>query len=156
MRAIGLLGSVEALAPALAPIAGIWLLAIGGWQLSFEVIGALALVLAGTIWAFAAIPQTARRHEGSNSRLLRDLVYLRYALSQALVLGGLLIFVFGLPAAFVHALGATLRDFVIVQICGIARSSSRQTCRADWRSASAPSASFSLAHRLPQRAPYRF
>ncbi len=118
MRAIGLLGSVEALASALAPIAGIWLLAIGGWQLSFEVIGALALVLAGAIWAFAAIPQTARRHEGSYSRLLRDLVYLRYALSQALVLGGLLIFVFGLPAAFVHALGATLRDFVIVQICG--------------------------------------
>lgn len=69
--------------------------------------------------AHSAIPQTARRHEGSYSRLLRDLVYLRYALSQALVLGGLLIFVFGLPAAFVHALGATLRDFVIVQICGI-------------------------------------
>ena len=119
VRAIGLLGSVESLAPALAPIVGIWLLDIGGWQLSFEIIGALALALAGAIWAFAAIPQTARRHEGSYRRLLRDLVFLRYAVSQAFVLGSLLIFVFGLPAAFVHALGATLRDFVIVQICGI-------------------------------------
>lgn len=120
VRAIGLLGSVESLVPALAPIVGIWLLDIGGWQLSFEIIGALALALAGAIWAFAAIPQTARRYEGSYRRLLRDLVFLRYAVSQAFVLGGLLIFVFGLPGVFVHALGATLRDFVIVQICGIA------------------------------------
>lgn len=119
VRAMGLLGSIESLAPAVAPIVGVWLLNVGGWQLSFEVLGALAFVSAVSIWASVAIPQTARRHEGSYLRLLRDLVFLRYALSQALVLGGLLIYVFGLPAVFVHALGGSIGDFVLVQICGI-------------------------------------
>ena len=43
VRALGLLGSIESLVPALAPIAGAWLLAGFGWRASFDVIAALAL-----------------------------------------------------------------------------------------------------------------
>jgi MFS family permease len=120
VRALGLLGSIEALAPALAPILGLWLLGLGGWRLGFEVLAGLALLLAVVIGMAATLPQIARRPRGSYLHLLRDAVFLRYALSQALVLGGLLVFVFGMPTVFVHALGIGMRTFIIMQVCGIA------------------------------------
>jgi DHA1 family bicyclomycin/chloramphenicol resistance-like MFS transporter len=119
VRAIGALGSIESLAPALAPILGVWLLAIGGWELSFELIGAIALALAALNLALPLVPQTSRRASGSYARLTGDPVFLRYALSQAFVLGGLLVFVFGAPAVLVRALGGTLTDFIIIQLSGI-------------------------------------
>jgi len=120
IRAIGTLGSIESLAPALAPILGVWLLALGGWTLSFELMGTIALLLAVLNVSLPLIPQTSRRVAGSYGRLITDPVYLRYALSQAFVLGGLLVFVFGAPAVMVHSLGGDLTDFVTMQICGIA------------------------------------
>ncbi|SDC27681.1 Predicted arabinose efflux permease, MFS family [Sphingomonas sp. YR710] len=119
VHAVGALGSIEALAPALAPIMGVWLLSIGGWRLSFELIGVIALLLAIANIAMPLIPQTSRRRSGSYGAILRDPVFLRYALSQAFVLGGLLVFVFGAPAVFVRSLGGTLSDFIIMQIAGI-------------------------------------
>ena len=47
-------------------------------------------------------------------------VFLRYALSQAFTLGGLLIFVFGAPAMITKGLSGTLNDFIIMQVAGIA------------------------------------
>jgi predicted MFS family arabinose efflux permease len=119
VRALGLLGSIEALAPALAPILGLWLVRLGGWQLTFTVLAVLALLLGAAIGAAAPIPQIARRPRGGFLHLLRDAVFLRYALSQALVLGGLLVFVFGAPSVFVHALGLDMRAFIVMQVCGI-------------------------------------
>jgi predicted MFS family arabinose efflux permease len=120
VRAIGVLGSIEALAPAVAPIIGAWLLALGGWRLSFALIGVLALLLAASIALWAGALRTARRERGRYSRLLADPVFLRYALSQAFILGGLLTFVFGMPAVLVHSLDGSLRDFIVMQITGIA------------------------------------
>jgi MFS family permease len=120
VRALGLLGSIEALAPALAPILGAWLLTLGGWRLPFAVITAAALALAAAIGTAGALPQVGRRPRGGYAHLLRDPAFLRYALSQAFVLGGLLTFVFGMPAVFVHALGGSLADFITMQVCGIA------------------------------------
>lgn len=120
IHALGVLGSMEALAPALAPLAGIWLIGLGGWQLTFLVLSGLALLLAIATATFGAIPQTARRPRGSYARLLGDAMFLRYALSQAFVLGGLLVFVFGMPTVFVHVLDAGMRAFVLMQACGIA------------------------------------
>jgi MFS family permease len=119
VRALGLLGSIEALAPALAPILGAWLLALGGWRLPFAVIATIALALAAAIGAAGALPQVARRPRGGYAHLLRDAAFLRYALSQAFILGGLLTFVFGMPAVFVRALGGSLADFITMQVCGI-------------------------------------
>jgi predicted MFS family arabinose efflux permease len=119
MRALGLLGSVESLAPALAPIAGAVLLSIGGWKLSFEVLGISAGLLAVFLLATNRLPQVDRRVGGSYFRLLRDRIFLRYALSQALVLGGLLTFVFGMPAVFVRVLGGSIVDFIVMQVSAI-------------------------------------
>lgn len=119
IRAIGALGSIEALAPALAPILGVWLIGIGGWTLSFELMAVLAFALAAVNLVHPLIPQAGRRPSGSYARLLADPVYLRYALSQAFLLGGLLVFVFGAPAVFVRALGGDLTDFIVMQISGI-------------------------------------
>jgi MFS transporter, DHA1 family, multidrug resistance protein len=120
VRAMGALGSIEALAPAIAPIVGAWLLALGGWRLSFAVLAVLALLLAAAVASLNLLPQMARRDRGSYTALLRDPVFLRYALSQACVLGGLLTFVFGMPAVFVRAFGGGLEDFILMQICGVA------------------------------------
>jgi MFS family permease len=122
VRAIGILGSIESLVPALAPVLGVWLLSLGGWQLSFELIAALALLLAVTIGLLRhRLPSIAPVPHGSGyGRLLSDPVFLRYALSQAFGLGALLTFVFGAPAVIVGSMGGTLTDFIIIQVTGIA------------------------------------
>ena len=76
-------------------------------------------MLAAANLAFPLIPQTSRRPRGSYARLLSDPAFLRYALSQAFVLGGLLVFVFGAPAVVVRSFGGTLTDFIMMQVIGI-------------------------------------
>ncbi|KQT82191.1 MFS transporter [Aurantimonas sp. Leaf443] len=123
VAAMGRLGSVEALAPALAPLGGAALLALGGWQLSFLVVGALALAMAGVMLLFGSVlPASAPPPAGSGGyrRLLGDPVFLRYAGSQALSLGALLVFVFGAPAVFAGPLGLGVSAFVTLQIAGVA------------------------------------
>ena len=72
------------------------------------VIGGLALFLAAAATLSGVVPQVSRRKHGHYRRLFADPVFLRYALSQAFVLGGLLTFVFGMPSVFVHALDGEL------------------------------------------------
>lgn len=126
MRAIGLQGSLEALIPALAPIAGAWLLTRHGWSASFGVLGALALLAAVSLpllprAAFAPpVVSTESGAPGGYLRLLHHREFLRFSLSHALCLGGLLILVFGAPAVVVSALGGTLTDFIRMQIMGVA------------------------------------
>ena len=120
VRMLGILGSIEALAPALAPVAGLWLFRAFGWRTSFDLLGILALLLAGAL-ALRRLPAPApERIDGGYGRLIRDPVFLRYALSQAFTLGALLVFVFGAPAVFAHALGGDLGDFIAMQVSGVA------------------------------------
>jgi len=120
--ALGLLGSIEAIIPALAPVAGVWLLQHLGWQGSFHFLAASSVAACGLILLRRdAFPALVSRH-GSTGYLplLRDPVYLRYALSQAFTLGGLLTFVFGAPVVITQGLGGTLGDFIVMQVTGIA------------------------------------
>ena len=121
-RALGVLGSVESLVPGAAPILGAWLFSMAGWQLSFHVTAVLALLLAVAVAGFGhAIPSAKSPvAQGSYRRLLRSPIYLRYALSQALVLGGLLVFVFAAPGVIVHTMNGGLKDFIIMQSVGVA------------------------------------
>jgi len=119
--ALGRLGSIEGLTPALAPVAGTWLLRAFGWSASFQLLalgasllGAAVLVLRERLPALVS-----RRGAGGYRALLGDGRFMRYALSQAFTLGGLLVFVFGSPSVFVATLGATLNDFIVMQITGI-------------------------------------
>ncbi|KJS23905.1 MAG: MFS transporter [Hyphomonadaceae bacterium BRH_c29] len=121
VRAIGLMGSIESIVPALAPVVGVWLLAAFGWNSSFYVIAGLSLAVAALIHAQrASLPvPPPTRGAGSYFRLLKNATYLRYALTQAFTLGGLLIFVFGAPAMITKALGASLNAFIVMQVTGI-------------------------------------
>jgi predicted MFS family arabinose efflux permease len=122
IRALGLLGSIESLVPALAPIAGAWLLLQFGWRSSFMVTAALALLVATALIALRrSLPEVrSSRRPGGYLAFFRDPVYLRYALSQAFSLGGILVFVFGLPTVLVETMGGSITDFIIVQVTGIA------------------------------------
>lgn len=121
MRAIGVIGSVESLAPAIAPILGVWLLHQGGWQLSFWITGILALLLALLVAvAGRVLPAVAERRGGhSYVVLLCNPRFHRYALSQGFGLGSLLVYVFGMPVVITATLGGTLGDFITMQLCGI-------------------------------------
>ncbi len=120
LRALGLMGSIESVVPALAPILGAWLLTFHGWELSFFLTCGLALALA-IAWLPASMPVKTQNRDtkGSYLRLLRNWVFQRYSLSQACSLGGLLIFVFGAPTVMTVAMGGTLSDFVTMQVIGI-------------------------------------
>jgi MFS transporter, DHA1 family, multidrug resistance protein len=120
VRAIGVLGSVESLVPALAPILGVFLLARFGWQSSFELVGGVAMVTAALIFVLG-LPQRPKGAgaNGSYRALLLDPVFMRYALSQAMTLAGLVVFVFGAPAVIVGTMGGTLHGFIAMQVCGV-------------------------------------
>ena len=121
VRAIGFLGSVESLVPALAPIAGVALLAHFGWQSSFGLL-ALLTALAAMLIAVTGLPSEQRTSgaRGSYAQLLTDRVFMRYALSQAMTLGGLITFVFGAPVVIVGTMGGTLNDFIVMQVINVA------------------------------------
>lgn len=122
VRAIGLIGSIEALAPALAPIAGLWLLQSFGWRSSFDALAILAALVALADFALRdRLPHVVMgRGGGGYWRILTHWPFLRFALSHAFTLGALLVIVFGAPTVFVNALAGTLGYFIVMQICGIA------------------------------------
>ncbi|MDF2119559.1 MFS transporter [Roseiarcaceae bacterium H3SJ34-1] len=119
--ALGRLGSIEALVPALAPVAGAWLLSVSDWKASFVVVGALALLLAIIlICVRRSLPSIVRpTAHGSYLALLTNAAFLRLALSQACTLGGLLVVVFGAPAIIVSVMKGSLVDFIIMQVTGV-------------------------------------
>lgn len=123
LRAIGVLGSVESLAPALAPVIGVWLLQRYGWQGSFHAIAGVALLLCIAVVAMRrhipVVPPIRRAGAGYGSLLVRP-AFMRYAISQALTLAGLLIFVFGAPAVITRTMSGTLTHFIAMQMVGIA------------------------------------
>lgn len=121
LRALGALGSIESLAPAIAPIIGVGLLSAYGWTASFWVTAVLALVLS----VFVALSKSyIPAVSGNPSRLgywvlLRNPVFQRYALSQGFSLGSLLGFVFAMPTVYVVAFDGEIRQFIIMQLLGI-------------------------------------
>ena len=121
-RALGIFSSLEALAPAMGPIIGFWLLDIGGWTLSFfilTVIGAAVALVVSLVGQW--IPRSqGEGNKGSYISLLKSKTYLRYSLSQALCVGGLIVLVFCAPAIFVRAWGGEMIHFIIMQCTGVA------------------------------------
>ena len=124
LRALGLVGSIESVVPALAPVAGAWLLHYWDWRASFFITAGLTFLLS-IIWLFTPVlPTGSAAQQDTVSRsgylaLLRSGSFLRYALSQAFTLGGLLIFVFGAPTVITIGMNGSLSDFVIMQVIGI-------------------------------------
>jgi MFS transporter, DHA1 family, multidrug resistance protein len=120
--ALGLLGSIESLAPALAPLVGLWLLRLFDWRASFDMLAILALLLSAIVTARHRHlpPMKAPVTRGGYGRLIADPCFMRYAVSQACTLGALLIFVFGAPTVFTMTLSGSVSDFIFMQMTGIA------------------------------------
>ncbi len=121
VRMIGIIGSIESLVPAFAPILGAFLLVRWGWGASFRLSAALSGFLAlAAFLLLRFLPEVpAMNTPGSYGRLLRDRHFLRYALSQAFVLGGLLTFVFGAPTVIVQSWEGKLSDFIRMQLVAV-------------------------------------
>jgi len=121
LRALGLMGSVESMVPALAPIFGAWLLIYFDWQISFVIIGTLSAALAVICLFLPGVLPNVRSTQSSQgySALLKNRSFQNYALSQAFTLGGLLVFVFGAPTVITLYMGGSLSDFVVMQVIGI-------------------------------------
>lgn len=119
---LGRIGSIESLAPALAPIIGAWLLSVSGWKSSFYVTAAIAFLL-GLIWILRRKTRLSfgytKRSEAGYFPLLLDSNFMRYALSQAFTLGALLIIVFAAPTIIINSMNGELADFIIMQVLGI-------------------------------------
>lgn len=119
----GRLGSIESLTPALAPVAGVFLLGVGGWETSFLLLGGFAIFCAIASFIYShSLPDRTVAIESHRSYLsiLRDGEFLRHALSQAFSLAAILIFVFGAPLVMTEIMGGGIQDFILLQICGIA------------------------------------
>jgi MFS family permease len=122
VRIIGLIGSVQSLVPALAPIAGAWLAAAFGWPSSFVVTGVLAAMVFLALLVRPGLLPAGRSGggaRGSYRQLLATGAYMRQALGFALVLGGLIVFVFGAPVVIVKSMGGTVAGFVVLQAVGV-------------------------------------
>lgn len=120
LRALGLMGSIESIVPALAPVLGAWLLTFFDWRISFFVTALLAVILSVTWLATPPMAVTATRRSAEGYLpLIKSPVFLRYSLSQACTLGGLLVFVFGAPTVITVSMGGTMGDFITMQIIGI-------------------------------------
>lgn len=126
MRAMSLMGSVQSLAPGLAPICGMWLMDAYGWKSSFYIVAVISLFIAA-IFAHLrnSLPMGQRPTDMDASpngylHLIKNREFWRYGLSRSLVLGGIVGFMLSAPAVFVKVLGFTMHDFIIVQASGIA------------------------------------
>jgi DHA1 family bicyclomycin/chloramphenicol resistance-like MFS transporter len=126
IKAIGLMGSIESLTPALAPVAGAWLLTFSDWRASFYITAALALVLTiaitffgGTLLSTRSQIKKQQKYQASYFSLFNNREFMRQGLSHACTLGGLLIFVFGAPTVIITSMDGDLTNFVIMQLIGI-------------------------------------
>jgi DHA1 family bicyclomycin/chloramphenicol resistance-like MFS transporter len=125
VRAISVIGSIQSLVPGLAPLIGAWLLHISGWQASFIVPAILGALVSGVIFLKPTLLPANQKMEAGQTRggylaLLRNKPYLRYALSHALILGGLITFVFSAPYIMVETMGGSVQDFVLFQLLTVA------------------------------------
>ncbi|MGK0374905.1 MAG: MFS family permease [Arenicella sp.] len=126
IKAIGLMGSIESLTPALAPVAGAWLLTFTDWRASFYITAALAMLLTiaitffgGTLLSSRSQLKKQQKHKASYFSLFANREFMRQGLSHACTLGGLLIFVFGAPTVIITSMDGDLSNFVIMQLIGI-------------------------------------
>lgn len=123
VRALGAMGSIEALVPGLAPLAGAWLHVRYGWTASFLVTAALIGLICLTVIIrprlLPSIGVKGEKNSGSYGALFKNTTYVRYALGHALVLGGLLTYVFTAPAIIVNTMGGSISDFIYMQMVGV-------------------------------------
>ncbi len=139
VKALAVVAMFESSIPALGPVAGTAIVLQAGWRSTFWLIAALAVLLlplvaricgsalapaaavSGAAGAGAGGPPAAlgARGEAGYLALLRNRVYMRYALSYAAMFGALLMYVASAPVLVTHALGLGIEAFAALQIFGV-------------------------------------
>ena len=124
VKALAMVAMAESTIPALGPVAGAAIVLYADWRTTFWLIAALSLLLLPMVARIVgrapapALPASASRRRGY-APLLRNRLYLRYAMSYAVMFGALLMYVASAPVLVTHALGLGIEAFAILQICGV-------------------------------------
>ncbi|BDA80025.1 MFS transporter [Leptospira kobayashii] len=126
MRAISIMGSIESMVPAFAPLLGAYLAAKFGWKSGFQLTAILSLIV--SVFLFVSQTKDPMRDKSkladnpnrSYKSLFTNFNFLRYALSHAGVLGGLLVFVFSAPNLIVTYKKGVIESFILLQIISVA------------------------------------
>ncbi|MCE2028550.1 MFS transporter [Sessilibacter corallicola] len=119
---IGRISSLEAMAPAIAPIFGAILLNSFGWRSSFYVIAVIGLLLSITWMLQGALKEKfgiIKPAQEGYASLIKKPDFMRYLLSHAFTLGALLTVVLSAPKIITGSLNGELHDFIVMQILGI-------------------------------------
>jgi len=122
VKALAMVAMAESTIPAVGPVAGAAIVLYADWRTTFWLIAALSLLLlplvARIVGRTSAAAATAPGQRGY-APLLRNRLYLRYAMSYAVMFGALLMYVASAPVLVTHALGLGIEAFAILQICGV-------------------------------------
>ncbi|KQV53726.1 MFS transporter [Duganella sp. Root336D2] len=123
VKALAMVAMAESTIPALGPVAGAAIVLYADWRTTFWLIAAMSLLLLPLVARIVgraphASPAAAPTRRGY-APLLRNRLYLRYAMSYALMFGALLMYVASAPVLVTHALGLGIEAFAILQICGV-------------------------------------
>jgi len=119
LRVLAVLGTAMAIAPALAPIVGSWLLEFFGWRSNFVT---MAIFGAGLLGATLLTYQETNKYVGQSSLrpadiarnfgiLLRNQTFRGYGLTMALMFGCFFSFLTGAPVVMINDMGLTPKEF---------------------------------------------
>ncbi|UYM15711.1 Bcr/CflA family efflux MFS transporter [Endozoicomonas euniceicola] len=112
------------LAPMAAPIAGGYIQQYAGWQYSFLVMAAFAII---AMLAMTLLPEKSERNANATtgmfkgySAVLTDLRYMRFSVAAGVAFAGAFVFVAGAPFVLIEQLGINPKDYGFIFAAAIA------------------------------------
>jgi len=121
VQAMSIIGGIDAVIPAFAPILGAWIFVAYGWEANFWLVAVLALPAA--VVAFLTMPSERQAHHvdivgalTGYSILFRNRAFMGYALAHATAISGLLALVFSLPVLLKLHMNSGPAEFIYTQL----------------------------------------
>jgi DHA1 family bicyclomycin/chloramphenicol resistance-like MFS transporter len=122
VRGLAAIAMIEAVVPAIGPVAGAVLLRYTDWRGTFWIlaVSTLAVIPFAVRAAPSELPGLDRRVVATYASILANRRYTRLALSHALSMGALLTFIASAPQLMTHALALGPAGFAGLQVIGVA------------------------------------
>ena len=123
------LGSIIAIAPAIAPLFGGWLIETYSWRATFYALAVWAAIAIALVWFFIPESNLNRDPRATQMRgmfrnfgtLLHNRTYVGFMLTQVFCFGTFFAFIFGSPFVFINVFGLSESTFpliITVQVVG--------------------------------------